>query len=212
MAALGIGIVTYNRCDLLAQTVDSVRAMTRESDAVLMVADDGSTDGTLAMAREKRVPVVTGQNRGVAWNKNRALFTLHEVFRCDVVILMEDDTQPAEAGWDGTWMAATRRWGHVSYLPEARRPSAVAGDGTPDDPYICTSLTAQCCGYAWAALAWGGYFDPRFHGFGHEHVEHTARLSRAGFGGRIVAVGGVARQAHEAITGGVAMRTARSHF
>ncbi len=212
MPALGIGIVTYNRCDLLAETLDCVRAMTQEPDALLVVADDGSTDNTVPMALERKVPVVTGANRGVAWNKNRALFILCDVLRCDVILLLEDDTQPVEPGWERAWMQATRRWGHINYASESMAPHIVSGTGGPDDPFVTTALTAQCCGYAREAITWGGYLDPRFRGFGHEHVEHTSRLCRAGYGGRLVHVDGVAKQAHEAIGSGVAVRAARTHF
>jgi glycosyltransferase involved in cell wall biosynthesis len=60
--SVGIGIVTYNRRDILGDTIDRVRDLTRQPDAALVVADDGSTDGTLAMLRDKQVPVITSSN------------------------------------------------------------------------------------------------------------------------------------------------------
>ena len=97
--SVGIGIVTYNRKDILNDTIDRVRAFTRQPDAALVVADDGSTDGTLAMLRDKQVPVITGVNMGIAWNKNRALFLLSHMLDCETVILLEDDTsRPAPGG------------------------------------------------------------------------------------------------------------------
>src|SRR5664279_2793859 len=112
---LGIGIITYNRKDIVAATIERVRTLTLEPGTALLVADDGSSDGTLAMLRDLRVPVVTGINMGIAWNKNRALFVLAQLLNCETVILLEDDTRPARAGWEEQWMAAARRWGHVNY-------------------------------------------------------------------------------------------------
>jgi hypothetical protein len=43
---VGIGIVTYNRKEILSDTIDRVRALTRQPGAALVVADDGSNDGT----------------------------------------------------------------------------------------------------------------------------------------------------------------------
>ncbi len=44
-------------------------------------------------------------------------------------------------------------------------------------------VTAQCAAYSRDALTYGGYFDSRFKGYGHEHVEHSRRLVRVGYGG-----------------------------
>ena len=180
---VGIGIVTYNRRDILSDTIDKVRAFTRQSNAALVVADDGSSDGTLAMLRDKQVPVITGVNMGIAWNKNRALFLLSQMLGCGTVILLEDDTQPTRAGWEGAWIKGARRWGHLNYAREIMRDRFVAGSGTADDPYRCKDVTAQCSSFSSAALTFGGYLDSRFKGYGYEHVEHSRRLVRVGYGG-----------------------------
>ena len=97
---IGIGIVTYNRREILAATIERVRRLTRYTGADIVVADDGSSDGTLAWLRDNHVPVVTGVNMSIAWNKNRAPYLLAEMLCDDVVNLLEDDTQPANPGWE----------------------------------------------------------------------------------------------------------------
>lgn len=181
--AVGIGIITYNRKAILSDTIDRVRALTRQPGAALVVADDGSTDGTLAMLRDKQVPVITGINMGIAWNKNRALFLLSHMLGCETVILLEDDTQPNRAGWETQWIAAANRWGHVNCAPEWFQQYILSGAGTATDPARSRHVTAQCSAYSKAALTFGGYFDPLFRGYGHEHVEHSRRLVRVGYGG-----------------------------
>jgi glycosyltransferase involved in cell wall biosynthesis len=180
---LGIGIVTYNRRDLLVDTIEKVRRMTLHPDTLLAIADDGSTDGTLQMLRDRDLPVVTGVNMGIAWNKNRALYLLGELLNCDVVLLLEDDTQPARAGWEAEWIAATQRHGHINYAGPWMRERFMSGKGTAADPIRSSIVTAQCGGFSSASLRYGGYYDSRFRGYGHEHVEHTARLIRVGYGG-----------------------------
>ncbi len=180
---VGIGIVTYNRRDILSDTIDKVRAFTRQPNAALVVADDGSSDGTLAMLRDKQVPVITGVNMGIAWNKNRALFLLSHMLDCETVILLEDDTRPTRSGWEAAWMEAARRWGHVNYAGDWMQEHFLSGTGTPADPIRSGFITAQCAAYSRASLTYGGYFDPLFRGYGHEHVEHTRRLVRVGYGG-----------------------------
>ena len=103
---VGIGIITFNRKDVLLETLSRVRAHT-QSPCVLAVADDGSEDGTADAVRSQNVTLVTGQNMGIAWNKNRALFLLGAIVQCDVVILLEDDLFPTKDGWEEEWVQAS---------------------------------------------------------------------------------------------------------
>jgi glycosyltransferase involved in cell wall biosynthesis len=212
MPSVGIGIITYNRKDLVAGTIDRVRKLTGQPDALLVVADDGSTDGTLAMLRQMRVPVVTGSNMGAAWNKNRALFMLSHLLGCETVILLEDDTQPDEAGWEAGWMEAVRRWGHVNYAGEWLREHFLSGSGSVNDPVLSKNVTAQCSAVSGAALTYGGYFDTRFKGYGHQHVEHTVRLIRVGYGGTLEQHEGRERVVFKMISGGVVVQPCKSHY
>ena len=209
--SLGIGIVTYNRKDTLRETIDQVRALTREPNAAYVVADDGSSDGTLAMLRAMRIPVVTGTNMGIAWNKNRALFVLSQLLGCETVILLEDDCRPAEAAWESQWMSAARRLGHVNYAGEWIRQFFLSGSGTADDPVRSTMVTAQCTAFSRTALTYAGYLDPRFSGYGHEHVEHTRRLIRLGNGGKDEQHDGKEQVVYHLIKGGITVVDSISH-
>lgn len=209
---VGIGIVTYNRKAILSDTIDRVRALTRQPGAALVVADDGSTDGTLAMLRDKQVPVITGINMGIAWNKNRALFLLSHMLGCQTVILLEDDTRPNRAGWEREWMEAAQRYGHVNYAGDWMREHFLSGAGTVDDPIRCKMVTAQCSAYSHTALTYGGYFDPRFRGYGHEHVEHTRRLVRVGYGGTDERINGEELVRYNLIKGDMTVVSSQSYF
>jgi glycosyltransferase involved in cell wall biosynthesis len=179
---VGIGIITYNRKDVLIETLARVRAHTKEPH-LLVVADDGSADGTAQAVRSQSVSLLTGRNMGIAWNKNRALFFLHALARCDVVVLLEDDTYPTEDGWERDWVAASQQWGHANLAGRWFIDTYLRGTGTVEDPILSTSVSAQCSGFSRHALTYGGYFDSRFRGYGQEHVEHTRRLLRVGYGG-----------------------------
>ncbi len=209
---VGIGIITYNRVGLLSDTIDRVRALTRTPDAALVVADDGSTDGTLAMLRDKRIPVVTGVNMGIAWNKNRALFLLSRMLGCETTILLEDDTSPVRAGWETEWINAVRRWGHVNFAGGWMREHFVSGAGSAADPVLSSMVTAQCSAYSADSLTFGGYLDPRFKGYGHEHVEHTRRLIRAGYGGTDAVIDGQEKVRYYMIDGDLAVAPSKSYF
>lgn len=190
---LGIGIITYNRKDVVLETLARVLAHTT-SPSTIVVADDGSADGTADAVRARGVTLVGGdRNMGIAWNKNRALFFLGAILNCDVVILLEDDSFPTEDGWEKDWMSATTRWGHANLAAHWLGDAVLSGAGTVDDPYLSIDVTAQCSAFSRTALTYGGYFDPRFRGYGQEHVEHTRRLLRVGYGGSYEDVGGEVR-------------------
>ncbi len=205
---LGIGIVTYNRQAVLSETIDRVRRHTKYPFTTIAVADDGSTDGTLAMLRERQVTMVTGHNMGIAWNKNRALFMLAELLRCDVVVLLEDDCYPVVDNWEQAWMHAAVRWGHVNAAAPWLTGHFMSGAGTWDDPISSTRLTAQCAVFSREALLFGGYFDSRFRGYGHEHVEHTRRMVRLGYGGLDALVDGQEVTLYWLLWGGLAVNPA----
>ena len=127
-ARVGIGVITYNRKDVLAETLARVRAHT-SSPHELVVADDGSWDGTVELVRSLGIRLVTGRNMGIAWNKNRALFLLTMLLHCDVVILLEDDSRPVKDGWEQDWIAASLRWGHINLAGEWLRALFYPGLG-----------------------------------------------------------------------------------
>ena len=181
---LGIGVTTFNRCGKLEVCLSRLQELTSHP-FQLVVADDGSDDGTLATCAQHRVVTITGPNMGIAWNKNRALFFLHRILECDVVILIEDDCYPNQSGWEADWIEAARKWGHVNFGGGWFREKIVSGEGTVANPFVSASLSGQCAAFSDPALSICGYLDSRFKGYGYEHAEHSARLVRAGYGGEM---------------------------
>jgi glycosyltransferase involved in cell wall biosynthesis len=85
---IGIGITTYNRPELLAQTLDEFERF-RPPNAKLVVVDDGSDD---PMFDTFHFP----QSRGVAAAKNKCLELLED---CEHIFLFDDDTYPIVDNW-----------------------------------------------------------------------------------------------------------------
>jgi len=206
---VGIGIITCNRKDVLAETLARVRAHTT-SPCALVVADDGSSDGTADLVRSQNTTLVTGRNMGIAWNKNRALFLLSAVVQCDAVILLEDDSYPTNDGWEQEWMQAAQSWGHVNLAGAWFNDSFLSGTGTVDDPILSTNVSAQCSGFSRAALMYGGYFDSRFRGYGQEHVEHTRRMLRVGYGGSYEEIDGEVRPIYKLLKSSIEVTSPNS--
>ncbi len=171
---LGIGVITYARLESLQECLRTIARHT-ETPYRLVIADDGSPDDTVAWARNAGYTVVTGDNRGCAWNKNRALHYLLTQTDCDPILLVEDDCFPAEPGWEKPWIAAAHRWRHVNWTTEfADRRSEIARAG--DSEMRFSGFSGQCTITSRKALERIGYLDTRFAGYGFEHVEWTYRF------------------------------------
>jgi glycosyltransferase involved in cell wall biosynthesis len=182
MSRLGIAVVTYNRLPLVRRTIERIRQHTKH-EFELVVADDGSGDGTAEALRAAGCRVISGPNMGVCWNKNRGLFFLKEVAKCDVVLMIEDDTYPIKDSWEDVWLNASERYGHIGLAGDWFRASFVSGAGTLAEPYVSPDISGQCEGFSRESLAFVGYLDTRFKGYGVGHAEHSMRFLRAGYGG-----------------------------
>ncbi|UYH50929.1 hypothetical protein N5W20_07415 [Candidatus Kirkpatrickella diaphorinae] len=169
----------------MKQTVAAVRRHT-QAEHHLVVVDDGSIDETAATLRALDCDFILGGHRGIAWNKNRALYYLKVMQSCHVIILLEDDTFPTADGWETSWIEAGRKLGHANiYLPDVSGEKIICGAGTGADPFVATNVSGQCAVFHQQALDHVGYMDSRFTGYGYEHVEHTHRMIETGFGGLI---------------------------
>ena len=175
LPAFGIGIITRNRLTVLRQTVAAIKRFTAGTHT-LVIADDGSEDGTVVWSRRQGIPVVTGPRRGCAWNKNRALYYLMTCVSCDPLFLLEDDTRPITLNWQNEWIAAAHRWQHVNYCYGFDRANPPPGSGTFDDPFLCPAFGGHCTVTTRDALNKVGFLDPRFQGYGWEHVEWSWRF------------------------------------
>ena len=89
-------IPTRNRRDIVGETLDRLEAQANDVEFEVIVVDDGSTDGALAMleTRAARSPfpltVIEQQGLGPAAARNRAL----AVARAPVCLFIDDDTWP----------------------------------------------------------------------------------------------------------------------
>lgn len=172
--------MTYNRLDALIGCVEAIEAHT-STPFHLVIADDGSQDGSAAWARESGIPVVTGRNFGCAWNKNRALWYLLNQTHCDPIILLEDDCWPDEYAWESDWLMASLIHKHVNYANDEVLSTLhlKSGNGTPTSPYSSDFVTGQCTISSRQALEQVGFLDSRFRGWGVEHAEWSMRFLKA---------------------------------
>ncbi|MDN2664380.1 glycosyltransferase [Psychromonas sp. 14N.309.X.WAT.B.A12] len=181
---IGVAVITYNRLKRLQGNIKNIHAFSNKN-TLVVVADDGSQDGTKDWCDENSVACISHDNAGVVANKNRALYYLHEIEQCDVSILLEDDCRPIEQYWDAKWALTALAWGHVNFAHKRVIDTSklIKGRGEIYSPFISKAVTGQCTATSLEAFKKVGYLNPIFQGYGCGHVEWTQRFIAQGFNG-----------------------------
>ena len=180
----GVGIVTFNRAARLGELIESV--LTTTAHCKVVVSDDGSTDDTaMVVASFPSVVYVRGPNKGVAYNKNRALFALQT---CSFVALIEDDLFPSQVGWFEKYREAAIYSGlhhfcrvqdkeveelvpeFSAWMTAQRGLTPIYGPSPRGDLTFVTSKVLKAV----------GGLNPEFVGVGYAHGEWSQRIFNAG--------------------------------
>lgn len=188
----GVAICHFNRHERLGPLIDSVQSTVPEGTRIV-ICDDGSferedwkgTRNTVEeTCRKYNVLLVKGPNRGVAANKNRALWALQD---CHFLAILEDDLFPIEKGWFETYEEASRITNNHHFCR--------VQDREVDDtvPSFSESLRQRGFTPIFAPTPRGdftfttsvvvrrvGAFNPRFRGAGFAHGDWSNRVARAG--------------------------------
>lgn len=180
MKPVGIAITTFNRGKMIIRLLEAIRRLTTTSFQVV-VCNDGSTDNTIEVLRQLNIPVITGLNRGVAWNKNRGLFYFMNFTDCDPIILLDDDVMPTASGWEVVWRQAAELLGHANSA--LANSTIIWGMSTPENPGLATIIPGHTMVFSRYVLNFLGYMDTRFGRYGHEHTDFSFRSLRSGYGG-----------------------------
>ena len=180
----GIGIVTYNRAKNLGAVIEGV--LTTAPDAKVVVADDGSNDDTpLVCASYPEIIYIRGPNKGVAYNKNRALFALQN---CRYISIIEDDLVAIEPGWfeiyqDVAEYAGIHHFCRVQDKEVAETILTFSADLKKDKgytPLYGESPRGDFTFITSAVLNKVGALNFKFLGIGYAHGEWSNRIANAG--------------------------------
>lgn len=175
---IGLGITTYNRPDYFAKTITAVLEHVKPVVNLVVVYNDGSAKqylypGNITVLSEN-------ENKGVAHAKNRLLQYMLDN-DCDYIFLLEDDVVPQSSKCITEYIKLHQETGfhHFNFAHHgpANRTGPIMVQGN-------TALYPHCIGaysfYTKEALVDVGLMDEHFTN-AWEHVEHTARLARAGY-------------------------------
>jgi GT2 family glycosyltransferase/GR25 family glycosyltransferase involved in LPS biosynthesis len=197
-----LSITTWNRCDYLKECIESFeRTRSTRYDWVLIVADDGSTDGTLAYLDQLVLPheVHVIRNKGrYACGQTNTIFDLCRKIGFDFAFKIDDDILFKKRGWDTLYIEAAaasgydhlchRNWKHFTGLKRRNNPNY-----SPPPPHIdasgkCETIVGvwECDGclftFTPTMIEKVGYCDEaNFPIRGQWHIDYSIRACRAGF-------------------------------
>lgn len=197
-----MSITTWNRVDYLKECIESFeRTRSPEYDWVLMIADDGSTDGTLEYLDRLVLPheVHVIRNKGrFACGQTNTIFELCRKIGFDFAFKIDDDILFKKRGWDKLYVEAAaasgyphlchRNWSHFTGLKRRSNPTY-----SPPPPHVdasgrCETIVGvwECDGclftFSPEMIEKVGYCDEaNFPIRGQWHIDYSIRACRAGF-------------------------------
>ena len=160
----------------------------------LIIADDGSTDGTLSWITEElylddaRIIVLQNDGRGIARQSNSIIDKITNLdVKPDLIFMCNDDINFIKKGWDERYYDSTKKsgFGHLVYFnPEWKNPSHSLNSN--DYSFLhssCSAIDVMGCFYTLTLeiIKKIGFFDENsFPIRGHSHIDYTMRICNMG--------------------------------
>lgn len=186
-------VTTIDRREYLEQFIEGWnKTRDRGANRILIVADDGSTDGTLEwLCEELELPdsslvVIRNDGLGIARQTNSIIDYVRKMdFLPDAIFMCNDDISFLQAGWDKSYFQAMSESGYdhlVYFNPDWKDP--FHSEGSPRFSGLkssCSARDAMGCFYTLtpSLIETLGFFDEdSFPVRGHSHVDYTLRACR----------------------------------
>jgi GT2 family glycosyltransferase len=178
---IGIGVVSYKRpkeCTKVCQGILETINQTEHNFQLVCSLDQEDTTGYEWVM--KNFKLISGKNKGVASNKNKALKRLQNN---DIIFLFEDDLVPKKKGWIDLYLKAIDETGmhhfnHSSLIHRDKLLKIVRSRSF----ILCLyeKNAAQLMVMTRKVIDEVGAFDERYGKFGFEHSDYTRRCKTAG--------------------------------
>jgi len=186
-------VTTLNRRQYLQQFISGWKeTKSRSANSTLIVADDGSTDGTLEWLTEEldlgeaRLIVIRNNGSGIARQTNSIIDAIINIEqRPDSIFMCNDDIRFRKKGWDDAYYSAMKTSGfdHLVYFNDEWKPASQTEGSTRSELIVshCTAREAMGCFYTLTPelITKLGFFDEdSFPVRGHSHIDYTIRACR----------------------------------
>ena len=188
-----LGITTYNRKRRLKKLIESLKA-TYESNFnwKIIVADDGSSDGTLEYLKGINIPdmpiiIIRNNRQGIHHQFNTIINELMKLefnycFKCD------DDVEFIQPGWEKLYVDAINEYGyhHLCHFDPDWQPGKNLKNPIRKGKLVsyCSAKDVQGAFFTLTPdiIKRVGYMDTKNFGFrGVGHIDYTTRACRAGY-------------------------------
>jgi len=183
---IAVAIPCYNAATTIGDCVSSLNSQTRKPDQII-VADDGSTDGSAILAAYAGAEVISaGENVGLSAARN----LLWQHTDADIIVFLDADTVAHDdlierllARYDSEEVAGVGGWAvearieNIYDLWRKHTAAQTQGDELIED---AEALFGLCCSYRRTALERVSGFDPFFRSNGEDH-DISIRLRQAGY-------------------------------
>lgn len=185
-----LGVSTLNRQKYLRRFIESfVATFDRSHEWTLVVADDGSTDGTLDYLRSLAIEdctVVVVENAHVTIaGQTNSILAITLLVAPDVAFKADDDVFFTAKGWDNLYAQASSASGtsHLIYHNrEWKTPVHDVNEGPLHSSVPVLDTMGCFFSFTPQLIEEIGYFDERnFPIRGHAHIDWSMRAARAGF-------------------------------
>jgi len=194
--SLILGVTTINRWDYLEQFLESwLRTRNNSFNWTIVVADDGSTDGTIQKFIDFEIPntkVVLLQNSGggIAIQTNSIFnYVMRLKNKPNLIFSADDDIFFKQRGWDSAYLDAVKKTGydHLVHFNPNWKP-AIHEEYLMKNDIELSSLTdgISCMGCFYTVtpellIEIGGFDEIAFPIRGHSHIDFTMRACRSGY-------------------------------
>lgn len=195
-----LGIVTYNRLRYLKKLLSSfLNTYNKDYEYTIIIADDGSTDGTLEYLDEFNntfpIIIIKNSHKYIAGQTN-SILKMCSNYSYDIGFIANDDIEFTDSGWDIDYVDSILKSGYdhlvyfnknlCSYKAKLFRHNQ-RKIKIKNNLNICSKINyLLCMGCFWTftprVISTVGYFNTGdFIGSGYSHIEYTLRCCRAGF-------------------------------
>lgn len=185
-------ITTYNRIDFLKKCIVSWnKTCNKAYEHVLVIADDGSNDGTIEYLRKLKIKgvyihFILNYRMGVHYNTNEILKYCSQI-GYEYGFKTDDDILFLKSGWDKAYIRAIKEthYDHLVFYDENWRPEIIHWEKKYKSLKSVVS-SSEIQGAFWTftpmVIFRVGYFDIENFGFcGIGHQDYSCRCARAGF-------------------------------
>lgn len=176
---IGVAVIGDNDLDDLKQTLQAIINHTSGS-YELCVTTPNNNSIIRDWCQQQRITHINGKKSHRTNSINLALYYLHHIKSCDVMLVLGSQCKPNQMDWYQEWVIASYLWGHVGYSVGNNELSSEKEVGFR--PYTQLHHSPLCFGCNAISLSEVGYLSPNNHNSNASYLLWVTRFTQLGYG------------------------------